>query len=135
VRGVNSLDPPVNYPLSAVRVYTRMTLVCYYTRLTGYLFPWPLHSSELHATVIVHTTENRRYPQNSRVGGRNSRSGSCAEQINVLPLLHIEPPLPAKVAQALTGWQCVFLQNVILCNYILMIIISVRCFRNYCSFG
>jgi hypothetical protein len=72
-----------------------MTLMCSYTLLTGYLFPWPLYSNDkLHATVIAPTGENRRYPQNSRVGGRNSRSGPCAEQKNVLPLLHIETPLP-----------------------------------------
>lgn len=72
-----------------------MTLVCSYTRLTGYLFPWPLYSNdELQATIIVPTGENRRYPQNSRVDGRNSRSGPCAERENVLPVLHIEPPLP-----------------------------------------
>lgn len=81
-----------------------MTPVCSYTRLTGYLFPWPLYSKdELHATITVPTGENRRYPQNSKVGGRNSRSEPCAERKNVLPLLNIEPPLPgsAKVAQAL----------------------------------
>ena len=95
---VNSLDPLVNYPLSTIIVYTRMTLVCSYTRLTGYLFPWPLYSNdELHAMVIAPIGENRRYPQNSTVGGRNSRSGPCAEQKNVLPLLHIEPPLPGSV--------------------------------------
>lgn len=72
-----------------------MTLVCSYTRLTGYLFPWPLYSNyELYATVNLPTGENHRYPQNSRMGGRNSRSRPCAEQKDVLPLLHIEPSTP-----------------------------------------
>jgi hypothetical protein len=57
-------------------------------------------NDKLNAKATLPTGENRRYPQNSKVGGHNSRSGPWAEQKKVLPLLHIDPPLPGHVKEA-----------------------------------